>query len=707
MTEAIATARTALLDDDAVDAILREDPAGAYARMDAASRERYLHAVRTWAGRANRPADDVARTVIALATGCAGRHGATDRRAHVGYFLIDAGIADLAAALGTKPGWRERIRLRPASHVLLAYYGAFFSLCLGLGILSVGMFDFDLSLTGRVAMSTLVALYICPIVQGWVHLLLPRLFEAQRMPRMDFGSGIPASEKTLVAIPCLLTSREGVRRLGHALEALYRDNREAGAGYALLSDFVDAPARHMDDDDALLDEARAMIAALNERHGGGFVLLHRSRRWNAADGIWMGWERKRGKLEELNAHLVGGPSPFETRHGDLGRLEGVRYVFVLDEDNHDLTPGAIQQLAATLTHPLHRPVFGDSGVRLEAGYTLLQPRATIVLSRDTAPSRLERLVQSMMLLETGQAVSGPPPANTDMALYGQVPYVGKGFYDVAAFHRIMHGRVPENSTLNHDVLEGGTVRAAVVGDIVLHDTFTPTFFATANRTHRWMRGDWQLLPWLLPTVRDASGARIENALSPFGRWQIFYNGLRMTMPTAALLCFAIGWLTSPTPGAWTLYLLAIAWLPALLVLAFSLLRRLPSLDPRSTALGAWAWLSLRSAGFIFAVDQARITLDAAVRCTYRMLVSHRGMLEWTPSSVIAAQRDPTLAQYLRMMWTSPAFAVAVTWLVARTHPSALWSSVPFAVLWSMAPVVAWWWSRTPEGELRPLRPSQA
>ena len=687
--------------NDELDAILDRDPAGAYPRMDARSRRDYRTCAEDWAARSRRAPAQAAQTALELAIAASQRHGRDDRRAHVGYFLLDRGVGELADALGVSLDARERIRLAPTPRKLALYYAAFFSVCLLYGLLSVRLFAFRLPPFGHALMVVLAALYLCPILQSWINMAMPRVLRSRRLPRLDFAAGLPARAQTLVAVPCLLTSRESAHKLARALETLYLDNRDAGAGYALLSDFVDAPDEHAPGEDALLQEACAQISALNERYGGGFALLHRPRRWNPNEGVWMGWERKRGKIEELNAYLLGGPSPFRLEHGDLSKLTGTKYVFVLDEDNSDLTAGAVQQLAAVLEHPLQRPAFAADGITVEAGYVLVQPRATVVLSKDSRPSRLEILVQSMIQIETGKPHDdGLPPVDANLELFGQVPYVGKGFYDVAHFHRIMHGRVPENSTLNHDVLEGGTVRAAVVGDIVLRDTFTPRCYSAVNRLHRWMRGDRQLLPWLLPHVRNAAGERIVNALSPFARWQIFYNAVRMLFPSASLLCFALGWASSPTPGGWTLYLLAVAWVPALVELAPKLLRNLRASRLRATASGAWSWLCLRSASFLFGVDQAHNSLDAALRCSYRMLVSHRRMLEWTASSVVSA-RDPGLAQYLRMMWSSPAVAIAVTGVVAWVNPRALSSALPFATMWFFAPFIAWWWSQKPDRQVYP------
>ncbi len=692
---------------DRIDALLRGDPARAFGRMDAGSREDYRDRVHAWAVRSRRADEDIARVVLSLAKAACDPLGPDDRRAHVGYYLTDAGIVDLAAALQVRPDWRERLRVRTSDGLLLAYCGLAYSLCALYGVLSVRWLDIHLPWPGQALLALAVAVYVGGIIPGWFNMILHRSLVPRRMPRLDFASGIPDSAKTLVVIPCLLTSQAGIERLARTLERLRARNAEAGAGYAMLSDFVDADAEHADGDAALLDAARAQIDALNARHGGGFALLHRPRRWNPAEGRWIGWERKRGKLEELNAFLAGEASPFATMHGDLGVVDGARYVLTLDDDNADLTPGAIRQLAGALAHPLNRPVLDDTGRRVAAGYVIMLPRARISLPGDDTPSRLETLFHTTVEIETSRGQDDEKPTvDVDQDVFGQSCYVGKGMYDAHLFHHLTRGLIAENTILSHDILEGALVRAAVVSDVILDETFVPTFYAAARRTHRWQRGDWQLIPWLLPWIRDASGRRVKNTLSLFGRWKLFQNIMRVMFPIAALVCFVTGWATSGRPGAWTLNLLAIAWIPALVGLSIGAIVMLLSGDVRSMLRGLWASLSMRAATFIFAVDHARNALDAIVRASYRMWVSHRKRLEWTASILVSTQQGLTFLQYLRLLWFSPVFAVAVVALVARVNPAALWSAAPFALLWCMAPFVAWWWSqpmeasRTPAGSPR-------
>ena len=257
--------------NDELDAILDRDPAGAYPRMDARSRRDYRTCAEDWAARSRRAPAQAAQTALELAIAASQRHGRDDRRAHVGYFLLDRGVGELADALGVSLDARERIRLAPTPRKLALYYAAFFSVCLLYGLLSVRLFAFRLPPFGHALMVVLAALYLCPILQSWINMAMPRVLRSRRLPRLDFAAGLPARAQTLVAVPCLLTSRESAHKLARALETLYLDNRDAGAGYALLSDFVDAPDEHAPGEDALLQEACAQISALDERYGGGLA----------------------------------------------------------------------------------------------------------------------------------------------------------------------------------------------------------------------------------------------------------------------------------------------------------------------------------------------------------------------------------------------------------------------------------------------------
>lgn len=707
MSPAFSAESSVSVEND-VDAILLRDPRGAYGSMDDRSRADYQRKIITLAGRSRRSAHETAQVAIDLAVQASVSHGASDRRSHVGYYLIDDGIAELAAALQIKLTWWERSHRRSSSGLLLAYYALIFLICSIYGSGSILLFEFDLPWVALAFLALLMTMYASSIAEHWINMLLPYLLQQpERIPRLDFTAGIPKSFHTLVVVPCLLTSRDGIQKLAQSLEKLRENNPGAGAGYVLLSDFLDAPTEQTGDDGVLLQEACVQISALNERHDGGFVLLHRPRRWNPSEESWIGWERKRGKLEELNAYLLGGTSPFQIMHGDLDIIAGVKYVVTLDDNNSNLTPGSIQELAGAIAHPLNRAVLNEDGSRVVAGYGVLQPRNMLMLAKDSTPSRLELLVHSLIELETSEAFrSNKPAVDIDQDVFRQVSYAGKGIYEIEVFHRLTHGRIVENTVLSHDVLEGGMVRAGCVSDLILLDPLPPTLHSYTRRNHRWFRGDWQLLPWLLPTVRSISGGRVKNSLPLFGRCKIFYNLIRMMLPATTLLCFVIGWATSATPGLWTLYLLAIAWVPAIVGLLLGVARNLRFGRFRGMGRGILSWLSLRPAGLIFAAHEAYTTLDAGARVGYRMLISRRKLLEWTASSVASTRQDPTLIGYLKLMWFSPAFAITVIGFIVKTNPSALPSVIAFSALWLAAPAIAWWWSQTPRDKVYSVQPMQ-
>jgi hypothetical protein len=680
-----------------VDEILEQDPARAYALMDPPSRREYRERVTKWSDRVRLPVVKVASVVLELAANGAERYGALDRRAHVGYFLTDDGTVELAKSLKTRLTWWEDLRLRWKGSLVIPYCALIAALCIGFGAASVMFFDIRMALPGRIVLALAVAVFLSVTIQGLCNSLIARALDPRWMPRLDFRCGIPESAKTLVVIPCLLTSRDGIEQLARTLERIYLRNVRNGVGYAMLSDFVDAGVFNCDSDDILLAHARAQISLLNERHGGSFALLHRSRRWNKAEGCWMGWERKRGKLEELNAYLAGVSSPFHTMHGDLGVVKGARYVLTIDDDNGNLSPGAVASLAGAMAHPLHRPVLSEDCKRVTAGYTILMPLTYLRFRKDSGASRMEQLLRPKVdEMEDAGPCSSESIVDIDQGLFRENLYFGKGIYDAPLFHFLTHGLIAENTILNHDTIESGLVRAALVSDVLLDESFPPTFFAMSRRSHRWQRGDWQQIPWLFWNIRNAAGVRVKNTLSTFARWKIMQNIIRLLFPIAAILCFVLGWVAADKPGLWTLSFLAVVWTPALIRLLIAAWHGFRAGRFVSTVVGMSSELAMRFSGFVFGVHNAYIALDAILRASFRMSVSRSKLLEWTASIIDGNRCAPTLRQSVTHMWHSPAFAVIAVWFISQVNPPALPSALPLAGMWLAAPVLAWWWSQTPD-----------
>ncbi|MEO6365754.1 MAG: glucoamylase family protein, partial [Luteimonas sp.] len=701
----------------AVEAVLRRDPDGTYGRMDFATRDRYRHIVELTARRGKLPEHDVASKVLELAQSHArtpalqeshpGERPSTESpmhatgggvAGHVGYYLVDDGRRELEHALGVR-GFTRSVRKTARRLPLLAYTVP--------GAVIVALFTWGILHDARPLLHPPALLwllgFLCVIafselgvaVVNWVATLAVR---PQALPRLDFSEGIPADARTLVVVPSMFADMASVEALAEALEVRYFANRHEHLHFALLTDFFDADQQTLPGDDALLDAAERQIEALNARHapegGNRFFLFHRPRAWNARERTWMGEERKRGKLAALNAYLRGGArEAFLRVAGDVDVLASVRYVITLDTDTQ-LPRDAAHELVGTLAHPLNRACFDQKRGVVTRGYGILQPRVGISMSGQRR-SAYARLYGS----EPGIDPYTRAVSDVYQDLFGEGSFIGKGIYDVDAFERALSERMPANRILSHDLLEGCYARAGLVSDVQLYEDYPSRYAVDVKRRHRWIRGDWQLLPWLLPRVPHLHARAERNPLSMLSRGKLLDNLRRSLVPASLTTLLVAGWLLSPQPLAWTLWLLAILVIPPGLASVMDLFKR-PADMPlhahlrhaSTTAARTFAHVPLTVAGLPY---EAFFSLDAILRTLWRMLLSRRRLLQWSPSSEVERTLGSGLAGSLRAMWSAPAFAIGVGIALLRMRPEALWVAWPLLVLWIASPVLMWWLSLTP------------
>ena len=523
------------------------------------------------------------------------------------------------------------------------------------------------------------------------------------LPRLDLDDGVPSRLRTLVVVPTLLTSEADVEAQVGGLEVHYLGNREGDLRFALLSDWLDAPTEHVPGDDELLSAAAAAIDRLNERHGeapgGGarFLLFHRKRTWNEAEGCWMGWERKRGKLHELNALLRGSTTTGILTTGRTGSTPptDVRYVVTLDADTR-LPRGAVGRLVGTIAHPLNQPTFDSRAGRVTQGYGVLQPRITSTLPAEHEASTFQRIFSGSAGIDPyASAVS-----DVYQDLFGEGSFTGKGIYDLDAFGAAMADRVPENALLSHDLFEGVFARAGLVTDVELFDEFPSNYLVSAARQHRWARGDWQLLPWILGRARDATGRRSRSSIPGIARWKMIDN-LRRTMSAPLTLATLVAAWTLPSvsAGLWTAFVLASVIVPAALPVLAGLLPRRQGISKRSHLRAVGADVALAAAhvglGFTFLAHQAWLMVDAILRTLARLYATRRNLLEWTTAAQAKASHDLDLAGFYRQMAGGVAIAAAAAILVLAVKPGAGWIAAPFVVLWLLSPLIARWVSLPP------------
>jgi len=694
-----------------VEEVLRRDPAGVYPRMDFASRDRYRHAVEDLAEPTGEAQVRVALRTVESARRAAEQKGVGEKAAHVGHHLIGPGRRGLEIDVAYRPRLARRLRRWAFAHATAAYLGAI-ALLTGCGVFGAYVYAGAAGAAGMATAAALLALLPSSelavlLVQRTVAALVP----PRRLPRLDFSEGIPESARTMVVVPVLLGSVAEVERLLAHLEVQALGNLDPCVHFAVLSDFKDARTLAVAGDDEILAAAVAGVEALNRRHvtGGNdrFYLFHRDRQWNAKQGVFMGWERKRGKIEELNRLLrSSADTGFSVKVGDLSTLPSVRYVLTLDADTR-LPRGAARALIGIISHPLNRPVV-DAGLRrVTEGYGILQPRVSVNLA-SAAGSLFARVYAG----HTGVDPYTTAVSDTYQDLFGEGMFTGKGLYDVDAFQATVGWRVPENALLSHDLFEGLHARTGLVSDVELVDDYPANVLAHARRQHRWVRGDWQILAWLFPVVPTPWGFA-KNRLPLISQWKILDNLRRSLVAPSLLAFFAAAWTLLPrSPLVWTLGGLTVVAFPFVASL-FQLFKRRPAHEPArvhlrglvedlSTAF-AQALLTL-----VFLPFHAWEMVHAIALTLVRLVITQRRLLDWETAAAQATRVAGLLSHGMRSffveMAASPIAAVGLLALTSAARPGALPLALPFLASWAVAPACAYWLSRSTVPRRRELEP---
>lgn len=670
-----------------VNAKLANDPVGVYTRMDNATRNRYRSAVEQIARRCAPTELQVASQVVSLAD--ANRDD--DRLGHVGYWLIDEGRAQLESTLDANPAFRRRWLALIRRHTGKLYAMSIIALMLiGLAVPAAYLDQGGASLAMQLVVAVLSVMPASVIAIAVVHWFVTHNCSPTLLPTLDARLGIPEGAETVIAVPVIIASLQEVEQIMERLELRHLANPESGLCYALLSDPADADTETVVSDEAIEAALVAGIQALNARHQDAgcdrFLLLHRRREFNASEGCWMAWERKRGKIEQFNYLLTEGwRESFSLLEGDIEQLMNVRYVISLDADTI-LPPGAAVKLVCTLTHPLNRARVDEVTDRVTSGYTILQPRIE-TLSQGGSSSTFVHLFAGDSAIDIySRAVS-----DVYQDLFGVGSYVGKGIYDVKSFARGLTQRVPEQSILSHDLFEGLHGRVALCTNIVLYESYPDNWPEYAARQHRWIRGDWQLLPWLGFNVPVAPDQRARSRFSALDRWKLIDNLRRSLIPVAMLLYFLGAWFVFPGSAVvWTTLAIG-AFSPYLLDEAFAGIAQL-SYRQRSRGFAhrvrVHSGRSIVSIAFLV-VDSIQI-LDAIFRTLWRIYVSRKYLLRWRASShwQSASSSSARSAQVWRLMWYSPVVAMSVFTALFQLQSNALAPAIPVLLCWFLAPWLA-------------------
>lgn len=681
-----------------VDRELNADPAGVYTEMDEDSKSVYRHAVARLAHRSPKNENEVARAAVEMAR-AAMKPGATDRvsarRAHVGYYLIDKGEPELRRAIRYEPTVADEVREAMLDTPTFYYLvGIAVTTCLL-------VFALNDAASGLTTVFLGFLLMLLPASQAAVDLMnhfTCSLIAPRVLPKLDFSQGIPDEHAALVAVPTLLLNEMQVVKLVSDLEIRYLANRDPNLSFALITDWPDADRASDESRDPLVHVCIGLIEDLNRRYGDEektpFYLLHRHRVFNPLEGRWMGWERKRGKIIDLNQVLRGGYDSFPIKVGRVEDLARVRYVITLDSDTQ-LPPDTAQRLVGTLAHPLNRAVVDPVSRKVVDGYGILQPRIGVSV-HSVSRSRLAGIFSG----QTGLDIYTRAVSDVYQDLFGEGIFTGKGIYEVDTFRATLEERFPENALLSHDLIEGAYARAGLVSDIELIDDYPSHFSAYSRRKHRWVRGDWQILRWLMPVVPDLHGRQIANPINAVSRWKIMDN-LRRSLFEPSLMAFLMcGWLFMPhNPWHWTAAGVAVLLLSTYFNAVFSAFKA----PWGQSTFPDWAGDAFKHfiRGHLMAVfqlaflpHQALLSLDAILRSLMRVFVTKRRLLEWeTAAEAEAQKRGISRVDFFLIL--VPYLTILAGVAVGMIRLRALWPALPVMALWIASRFLARWLSKAP------------
>ena len=698
-----------------VDEILRRDPAGVYEKSDFYTRDLYRHELERLARRSRRAEVEVADELVRLAGQAAEEEKAEPqpdpRFYHVGYFLIDDGLEQFEKVLKIKIGLWHRLQRLLWRHVTAIYLGSIALLTLfGLALALQYSINHQAGLCWLLLVVLLFTLPLSELAILIVQWFVTRLVAPLPLPKLDLDEGVPDELRTVVAVQTMLTDVEALERTIEALKIRFIGNQDKNILFALLADLPDAPQEVLAGDRGLVTRAGRLIADLNRQYCQGtealFYVLFRKRLWNEKEGKFMAWERKRGKIMEFNRWLRGAAdTTFNVVVGDTERLKTVQFVITLDNDTQ-LPPGSAAKLIATIAHPLNRAIFDEKTNVVRKGYAIVQPRVGITLSSGNA-SVFARIF-------SGHAGLDPytrTVSDVYQDLFKEGSYIGKGIYHVDSFERALHKRVPENSLLSHDLFEGLFARTALASDIELFDEFPMRYHAQARRQHRWIRGDWQLLPWLGRYVPDEGGVPYASPFSALGRWKLLDNLRRSLVPVSLFLALIVLLNYAPGPPlAWLFALAVLIGFPVYIVMLQAVIDFPLGYSLSSYAWGVWNDLHknmlLVFLQLVFLPHQALIAAHAIIVTLYRLWFSRRHLLEWETAYAAERRLGGDMMSFIKTMW--PVWPLILALQLGFNYFRGLDPSADILVflVWYLSPIVAWWVSQPPRTALRLLLPTE-
>lgn len=676
-----------------VEQILKEDNGGVYGLMDFQTRDRYRHVVEDIAKKGKLSEHTVAGFAISLMRANTGKADEDTRSLHVGYYLIGAGVSITKRMAKMHTSLAQVIWRFFQRNNFLVYISCIFLITT---LVSAAISYKALSDTKNgFLIGTLLLLSLIGVSQlaiTVVNFISTLLIKPHLLPRMNFSVGIPQECSTLVIVPAMLTNNIEIESLLEALEIRFLANRNEHLHFGLLTDYKDATIQTLPEDTALLEAAMLGIRTLNKKYSREnndlFYLFHRPRKWNPKENVWMGYERKRGKIADLNALLHNGvKTGFSNIVGDQSIFPTIKYVITLDADTH-LPLDSAWKLVGTIAHPLNKAWYSEKKKRITRGYAILQPRITVSLPETTGS-----LYARMNGNEPGIDPYTRASSDVYQDLFSEGSFIGKGIYEVASFSKVLEGKFSENSILSHDLLEGCYLRSGLVSDVQLFEKYPSTYQTDMARHSRWIRGDWQIFSWIFPFVPGPGRHWQRNPLSGLSRWKIFDNIRRSLVPIVLTTFIILGWSAMSSSFFWTMTVSGIIILPIAITCIWDTVRKPKTVSLQNHIRNSVTSITDITAKTMFTLIcipyEAFVNSAAILRTLWRMLISRNNLLEWNPFANQTTDKSTSLLSSFGFMWIEPVLAITLFIYLAIFLPPKQVIAGPVLFLWLIAPLVTW------------------
>ncbi len=672
-----------------VEQTLRQDINGFYSQMDFHTRDHYRHAVEKIAKRSKLSEREVAERALELAKQSAVTDPTDQRKSHVGYYLVNRGTRLTEKASSMRLSASESVTSKINSYKYSVYVlsslllTAVIAYGLTIKAQSDGVTGYWLIAVG--VLTTLAGSHFALAIVNWLATLWVK---PKPLPRMDYSKGVPVESRTMVVVPTLVANKNQVDKLIEDMEIRFLANRDKNIVFGLLTDFKDADQQFVPGDETLVHFLKIGVEDLNRKYGYShnemFFLFHRPRLWNASENAWMGYERKRGKLTDLNHLIRGGTKDhFSAIVGDEQIYTSVKYVITLDTDTL-LPREAGWKLIGIMSHPLNRAVYDEKKKVVVDGYGIIQPRIAISLHGATR-THYSRLHESDSGIDPYTRVV----SDVYQDIFNEGSFIGKGIYEVDVFEKVLDNRFPDNRILSHDLLEGSYTRCGFASDVQFYEDFPSRYNIDVSRRHRWIRGDWQIANWFLPWAPGRNNKLQRNPISALSKWKIFDNLRRSLIPIVLTALFILGWTVLPSSWFWTLTVAALLLLPSFLFSGWNLIQK-PEEVSISHHIGNATRATYKS------TLQALFTLitlpyEAFINI---VIVSHKKLLQWTPSNFVQSKPNESVFSVYGSMLFAPLLSTAIIgYLINAELYITLVIAAPLLITWFFSPVIVWWLGR--------------